>query len=94
MTESKKVLFITKAHTASIIGPLLRLLVVIVAAIVFLVSFTTVFAQQTASSGALPKSAAGVRTDEDTAIRPFHVRVPQEALDDLRRRLAATKWPE
>ena len=27
-------------------------------------------------------------------IRPFHVDVPQEALDDLRRRIAATRWPE
>jgi pimeloyl-ACP methyl ester carboxylesterase len=30
----------------------------------------------------------------DTAIRPFHVDIPQERLDDLRRRIAATKWPE
>ena len=27
-------------------------------------------------------------------IRPFTVDVPQEAIDDLRRRLAATNWPE
>ena len=27
-------------------------------------------------------------------IRPFAVDVPQEAIDDLRRRLAATNWPE
>jgi pimeloyl-ACP methyl ester carboxylesterase len=27
-------------------------------------------------------------------IRPFKVDVPEEALDDLRRRLAATRWPE
>ena len=31
---------------------------------------------------------------EDTAIRPFHVHVPEEALTDLRRRLAATRWPD
>jgi pimeloyl-ACP methyl ester carboxylesterase len=29
-----------------------------------------------------------------TEIRPFHVYVPDEALDDLRRRIAATQWPE
>jgi Epoxide hydrolase N terminus len=29
-----------------------------------------------------------------TEIRPFHVDVPDEALDDLRRRIAATQWPE
>src|SRR5919201_1839739 len=28
-----------------------------------------------------------------TGIRPFHVDVPQEALDDLRRRIDATRWP-
>jgi pimeloyl-ACP methyl ester carboxylesterase len=28
-----------------------------------------------------------------TAIRPFRVDVPEEALEDLRRRLAATRWP-
>ncbi|HEX2301040.1 MAG TPA: epoxide hydrolase N-terminal domain-containing protein, partial [Pseudonocardiaceae bacterium] len=29
-----------------------------------------------------------------TAIRPFHVDVPEEQLTDLRRRIAATQWPE
>ncbi len=29
-----------------------------------------------------------------TAIRPFRVTVPDEALADLRRRIAATQWPE
>ena len=28
-----------------------------------------------------------------TAIRPFEVDVPDEALDDLRRRIEATRWP-
>jgi pimeloyl-ACP methyl ester carboxylesterase len=28
-----------------------------------------------------------------TEIRPFHVEVPQEKLDDLRRRIAAARWP-
>jgi hypothetical protein len=27
-------------------------------------------------------------------IRPFHVDIPGEALEDLRRRIAATNWPE
>jgi Epoxide hydrolase N terminus len=31
---------------------------------------------------------------EDGAIRPFNVEIPQEQLDDLRRRIAATQWPE
>jgi pimeloyl-ACP methyl ester carboxylesterase len=28
-----------------------------------------------------------------TAIRPFHIEVPEEQLDDLRRRIEATRWP-
>lgn len=36
-----------------------------------------------------PASAAG-----GDAIRPFHVNFPEEALVDLRRRIAATRWPE
>ena len=31
---------------------------------------------------------------EDQAIRPFKVQIPQAALDDLRRRIAATRWPD
>src|SRR4051812_40633873 len=27
-------------------------------------------------------------------IRPFHIDVPEEELTDLRRRIAATRWPE
>lgn len=30
----------------------------------------------------------------DTAIRPFRINVPERDLVDLRRRLAATKWPD
>ena len=30
----------------------------------------------------------------DATIRPFHVNVPEAALVDLRRRIAATQWPE
>jgi pimeloyl-ACP methyl ester carboxylesterase len=37
-----------------------------------------------------PRNAA---EDGRTPIRPFQVDVPDEALDDLRRRLAATRWP-
>ena len=31
---------------------------------------------------------------DDQVIRPFTVNVPQRAIDELRRRLAATNWPE
>ena len=33
-------------------------------------------------------------TSEDTAIRPFRVDIPEEALADLRRRIAMTRWPD
>jgi pimeloyl-ACP methyl ester carboxylesterase len=36
---------------------------------------------------AVPETATG-------EIRPFHISVPEEQLTDLRRRVAATKWPE
>jgi pimeloyl-ACP methyl ester carboxylesterase len=28
-----------------------------------------------------------------TDVRPFHVEIPEERLDDMRRRIAATRWP-
>jgi pimeloyl-ACP methyl ester carboxylesterase len=31
---------------------------------------------------------------EDNAIRPFRISVPEEQLTDLRRRIAATRWPD
>jgi pimeloyl-ACP methyl ester carboxylesterase len=31
---------------------------------------------------------------EDNAVRPIRINVPEEALDDLRRRVAATRWPD
>src|SRR5438105_2987008 len=42
------------------------------------------------------RSMAGAATAvaEDTAIRPFRINVSEEALVDLRRRIAATRWPE
>ena len=44
---------------------------------------------QSGAAAARPPAAAA-----DEAIRPFRVRVPEEALTDLRRRLAATRWPD
>jgi pimeloyl-ACP methyl ester carboxylesterase len=36
----------------------------------------------------------GGQATEDQSIRPFRVQVSQAALDDLRRRIAATRWPD
>jgi pimeloyl-ACP methyl ester carboxylesterase len=43
-----------------------------------------------------PKTAStdDVIVVSDTSVRPFQVDVPDEALEDLRRRIAATQWPE
>jgi pimeloyl-ACP methyl ester carboxylesterase len=40
------------------------------------------------------KDVARQSASENTAIRPFHVEVPEEELAELRRRVEATKWPE
>src|SRR5215208_2295811 len=38
-----------------------------------------------------PKAQA---VDQDTSIRPFRVNFSEEALVDMRRRIATTQWPE
>ena len=44
---------------------------------------------------ALPGGAqTTAQTAIDRSIRPFKVQVPQASLDDLRRRIAATRWPD
>jgi pimeloyl-ACP methyl ester carboxylesterase len=39
-------------------------------------------------------AAAAAPTEDDTSIRPFRIHVSDEALADLRRRIAETKWPK
>src|SRR5262245_44885274 len=39
-------------------------------------------------------AAADQANAENAAIRPFHVDISDEALEDLRRRIKATNWPE
>jgi hypothetical protein len=46
-----------------------------------------------AGAASLLPASAGAATGGD-AIRPFSINVPEEALVDLRRRIAATRWPE
>src|SRR3954453_7955375 len=46
------------------------------------------------SSTTAPGAVPAPRTEVDpTAIRPFRIDVPQEQLTELRRRIAATRWP-
>src|SRR4051794_4717378 len=56
-------------------------------------SFATrvLFTIATAASIAGPAPPA---TSDDGAIRTFRVQIPQEALEDLRRRIVATRWPD
>jgi len=42
--------------------------------------------------GLLPERSAAAT--DDASVRPFHIDVPEKALVDLRRRVAATRWPE
>lgn len=39
-------------------------------------------------------ASSAIAVAEDASIRKFTVRVPQAALDDLRRRINATRWPD
>jgi len=45
------------------------------------------------ASASTPAAAADQTKAENGAIRPFDVDIPHEDLDDLRRRIAATRWP-
>src|SRR2546422_11457802 len=48
----------------------------------------------TVATEASQRQAASTADAATAAIRPFHVDVPEEALVDLRRRIAATRWPD
>ena len=45
------------------------------------------------SSASSKQTAADPGTAKDGAIRPFSIEVPQQDLDELRRRITATRWP-
>jgi pimeloyl-ACP methyl ester carboxylesterase len=51
------------------------------------------FGLAASAAPAATASAPGAAQGED-AIRPFRIEVPEEALVDLRRRVAATRWPD
>ena len=46
------------------------------------------------SKGKITTATRPQTSASDTSIRPFQVGVPEEQLTDLRRRIAATRWPE
>ena len=81
-----------RTYITRLCGRPARLLFALMAATISLTAPAAVHAQQTARAGA-SVAAKALKSDADS-IRPFRVQVPQAALEDLRRRIAATRWPE
>jgi pimeloyl-ACP methyl ester carboxylesterase len=89
MNRSERVRYTAEKHTTSSVAVLFRLIGLIFAAAVSLVMPGSVRARQYTE----PAQQTGRSTAAD-AVRPFRVDFPKAALDDLRRRIAATRWPE
>src|SRR5215203_6122949 len=73
-----------------------RLFVVLILAIMLIRPAAAVLAQRQTlaqKETAMTQPATVLSTDK-TAIRPFRVSIPQQALDEMRRRITATRWPE
>lgn len=107
--QLEKVQYTATARTTGAFGLLSQFLVALLAAMMVLAPTATVLAQQPAQNTERTQSVAAstktqkgtamtqpgsVRSTDANAIRPFHVNFPKAALDDLRRRIAATRWPE
>ncbi|PVY77793.1 pimeloyl-ACP methyl ester carboxylesterase [Cupriavidus alkaliphilus] len=52
------------------------------------------YVQPARAVDAAPKAVAAKSTNADDSIRPFKAHVPQAQLNDLRKRIAATRWPD
>jgi len=61
--------------------------------IIAILGFTSFSRAQSPSATSPLPAKAGAATD-DKSIRPFHFTASKEALADLRKRVAATRWPE
>jgi hypothetical protein len=83
-----------KANTTRFFLPLSRLFVALLAPALSLTAANVALAQRTVQRGNHTEGTVRSSASEDDRIRPFHVHIPQTALDDLRRRLAATRWPD
>lgn len=55
---------------------------------------TLALATAVISAVAADGSDANAAADQTSIIRPFHIHVSDEALEDLRQRIVATRWPE
>src|SRR5437763_10246740 len=80
-----------KTCNTGVFGPLSRFFVMLLVTAMSLASPVSMLAQQPPPTGS---KAAKALAGEDTSIRPFRVQFPKEALTDLRRRIAATRWPD
>ncbi len=98
--EGEQTMRLEEAHHAAVTlitrtcGPLWRFLAILLMAAVYLTAPAAAPAQQPAQTDPQASGAAKTLMGEGDAIRPFRVKVPQEALYDLRRRIAATRWPD
>src|SRR6266699_984537 len=61
--------------------------------IIAILAFTSLCWSQSPSP-AVSGSTSGAAATDDKAIRPFHFTASKEALADMRKRIAATRWPE
>jgi pimeloyl-ACP methyl ester carboxylesterase len=61
--------------------------------IITILGFTSVSWAQSPSSAA-SGSPSGAAMSDDKAIRPFHFNASKDALADMRKRIAATRWPD
>jgi pimeloyl-ACP methyl ester carboxylesterase len=55
---------------------------------------TTARTNATVAQASVIGAAATAPTADDQSIRPFRIHVPDEAIADMRRRIAATRWPD
>ena len=49
---------------------------------------------ETVNPSVIDDDSETVTTDDRNALRPFRVKVPEEDLTELRRRINATRWPD
>jgi pimeloyl-ACP methyl ester carboxylesterase len=71
----------------------------LVATLAFAGAFSLLSSHLAVAADTLPSQPSKTRvspidTTENTAIRPFKIDIPDEALIDLRRRVAGTRWPD
>jgi hypothetical protein len=66
-------------------------LLLLLAAASYAQTVRTVDAQAFVTS---PLPAKQTAAAEDDSIRPFHINIPEEQIVELRKRIAATRWPD